>query len=102
MTSSSALSTGRRTMASRSSIPWCPKRRRRSRRKVTMNKARLLPFDLETYRTRDLRQVERLQAEALEKRPAQNTLKDLKTQWDTAAAREGRCREVLDKTAVDV
>lgn len=65
-------------------------------------KARLLVLDLETYRTRNPVLVERIRQEALDKRPAQNCLKELKTLWDTAGAREERAQEALGRTAVDV
>jgi len=65
-------------------------------------KARLIVLDVETYRTRNPVMVERIRREAIEKRPASNTRKDLKTMWDTAAAREARAREALAKTAADV
>jgi len=64
-------------------------------------KARLITFDLETYRTRNPAIMERVRGEAMEKRPAGNTLKELKIEWDTTAAREARAKDALDKTAVD-
>jgi hypothetical protein len=67
-----------------------------------MNKARLIVVDIETYRTRIPSVIERLRREAVEKRPAQNTLKELKVEWDTSAAREARALEAIGKTSVDV
>jgi hypothetical protein len=40
--------------------------------------------------------------EAVEKRPAQNTLKELKTLWDTEEAIEARAQKALAQTALDV
>ena len=67
-----------------------------------MSKARRITFDCETYQTRNPEIVDRITRQALEKQPAQNTAKDIKTEWNTTAAREARVREVLNKTAVDV
>jgi hypothetical protein len=66
-----------------------------------MSKARLITFDIETYCTRNPRAIEAITAEALAKRPAQNTAKELKLEWDTEAAREKRVDEALGKTACD-
>jgi DNA polymerase III epsilon subunit-like protein len=65
-------------------------------------KARRITLDVETYRTRNAGIVARVEQDALDKRPAQNTLKELKTLWDTDAARGERAREALAKTALDV
>lgn len=67
-----------------------------------MSKARVIHFDIETYRTTDPALVESILQEAIEKRPAQNTLKELKTLWDTTEAQEARAAEALSKTALDV
>lgn len=67
-----------------------------------MSKAKVICFDLETYRTTDPAAIEQVTREAVEKRPAQNTLKELKTLWYTEEARDERAREALDKTALDV
>jgi len=64
-------------------------------------KARLIVLDLETIPTQDAAIAERIRNEAIEKRPASNTLKELKLAWDTEKAREERAREALLKTAVD-
>jgi len=64
-------------------------------------KARLIVLDIETYRTRDAELVEQISQEAIDKRPAQNALKELKLEWDTETAREARAAEALAKTAVD-
>lgn len=66
-----------------------------------MSKARLLVIDIETVRTRNPRIIERIAQEAMDKRPASNTKKELKIAWDTEAAREARAAEALAKTAVD-
>lgn len=66
-----------------------------------MKKADRITFDIETYRTRCAAFAEEIRKEALEKRPAANTRKDIKTEWDTAAAREARANEALAKTALD-
>lgn len=67
-----------------------------------MNKTRLIVLDVETYRTRDEAIIERISQEVLEKRPAQNTAKEVKLEWDTSAARDKRVAEALAKTSVDV
>jgi hypothetical protein len=65
------------------------------------DKAKLIVLDIETFRTLDAELAERVQDDARNKRPAQNTLKDLKTLWDTEAAREERAAEALARTALD-
>lgn len=64
-------------------------------------KAAVIVFDIETYSTRDPRMIEKIREEAVAKRPAQNTLKELKTQWDTTAARSARGAEAVGKTALN-
>lgn len=66
-----------------------------------MDKSRLITFDIETYRTRNPAIVEQITQEALEKRPAGNSKKEIKLAWDTEEARDERVREALAKTAVD-
>jgi predicted PolB exonuclease-like 3'-5' exonuclease len=58
-------------------------------------------LDIETVSTRNRELRLRVMNDAIEKRPAQNTLKELKVQWDTDEAKEARALEALDKTAVD-
>jgi hypothetical protein len=65
-------------------------------------KARLIVLDVETYRTRDERAVQRVTQEILEKRPAQNTRVDVKAMWDTEEARVKRVQDALERTSVDV
>lgn len=64
-------------------------------------KAAVIVFDIETYSTRDPRLIEEIRNEAVAKRPAQNTLKALKTEWDTTEARAARGAEAVGKTALD-
>lgn len=64
-------------------------------------KARLIVLDIETIPTQDATIAEHIRNEAIERRPANNTLKELKLAWDTEEAREARAREALLKTAVD-
>lgn len=64
--------------------------------------ARLVVFDIETYRTRDLRAIERIKREALDKRPPGNAKREDKLAWDSQAARIERAMEAIDKTAVNV
>lgn len=59
-------------------------------------------FDVETYRTREAEVVERLTREAIAKRPAESAKKDVKSQWDTSAARQARADEAVGSTSVDV
>ena len=66
-----------------------------------MGKTRILVFDLETYRTRNAAAVKAICQEALDKEPARNTKKELKTAWNTEEARQARADEALAKTAVD-
>lgn len=65
------------------------------------DRARLLVFDVETVGTRNQNVVAQITEEALAKRPASNTKKEIKLQWDTEEARQARVREALEKTAVD-
>ena len=67
-----------------------------------MRKPRLITLDIETYRTRNPVFVDRIQGEALTKRPAQNAAKEVKLDWDTDRARAERANEALAKTAVNV
>jgi len=67
-----------------------------------MSKARVIHFDIETYRTTDGALLDRIVQEAVVKRPAQNTLKEIKTLWDTTEAQDARAAEALSKTALDV
>lgn len=64
--------------------------------------ARVLVLDLETYRTRDAQLVEEIRNEAIAKEPSQNTLKELKANWNSPQAREQRAQDALAKTSVDV
>lgn len=64
-------------------------------------KASVIVFDIETYSTRNNELMEQIRSEAVEKRPAQNTLKALKTTWDTTEARAQRGAEAVGKTALD-
>ena len=64
-------------------------------------KASVIVFDIETYSTRDARLIEEVREEAICKRPAQNTLKELKLAWDTEKARMERGAEAVSKTALD-
>lgn len=64
-------------------------------------KASVIVFDIETYSTHDRVILEEIRAEAVAKRPAQNTLKDLKIKWDTTEERAKRSAEAVAKTALD-
>jgi len=64
-------------------------------------KASVIVFDIETYSTRDPRMIEEIREEAISKRPAQNTAKELKIAWDTTEARAERGAEAVAKTALD-
>lgn len=64
-------------------------------------KASVIVFDIETYSTHDKAIIEEIRAEAVGKRPAQNTLKELKIAWDTTEARMRRGAEAVSKTALD-
>jgi len=66
-----------------------------------MSKAETIVIDLETYRTNNGAAIERITAEVLAKRPANNVKKGLKLEWDTEEAREARVQDALDKTALD-
>lgn len=64
-------------------------------------KARLLVIDVETYRTRNEVVAARIEQEAIEKEPANNTKRELKEVWNTEIARAMRAREAVAKTACD-
>ena len=66
------------------------------------SKARLIVFDIETYRTTNPAAMEQIREEAIEKKPASNTRKEVKMAWHTEAAREERAAEALAKTSVNV
>lgn len=62
----------------------------------------MLVLDIETYRTRCAGAIDRITEEVLARRPAQNTPKETKLEWDCDWARAARLEEALSKTAVDV
>jgi hypothetical protein len=64
-------------------------------------KASVIVFDIETYSTRDAQILEEIRDAAVKKRPAQNTLKEIKGAWGTTEARAARGAEAVAKTALD-
>lgn len=62
---------------------------------------KVLCFDIETRATTDTKLRERLETEAFERRPVNNTLKTEKERWDTPQAQTERMNEALAKTSVD-
>lgn len=70
--------------------------------KVTVGaRASVIVFDIETYSTRNVAMMERVRREAVERRPAQNTARALKDEWDTPEAEALRGAEAVAKTALD-
>jgi len=67
-----------------------------------MTGARLLVFDLETYRTRDPAVIARIADEAVEKRPPGNVSKHMKAEWDTEEERDRRVAKAIADTSLDV
>ena len=68
---------------------------------MTEQRAGVIVFDIETYSTRNETLIEEIRAEAIAKRPAQNTKKEIKTEWDTTEARMRRSAEAVGATALD-
>lgn len=66
-----------------------------------MTKAAWFCFDIETRATTSPAIIEQVTRRALEARPANNTLKEEKTAWDTPEGREKRIAAAIAKTAVD-
>ena len=63
--------------------------------------AKILCFDIETRATTEANLIARLEQEAFERRPVNNTLKTEKERWDTSQAQTERMHEAVQKTSVD-
>ena len=79
-----------------------PKEKAAGGRVCADGKARIVVLDIETYRTRDPRVVERIRQDAIEREPNKTASKEEKLLWHTEEAREQRLNDALARTSVNV